>query len=85
MVRAETMDPDNASILVAGGGGVALSVTRRLKDMGSWVWMLQRSDTRRCVLGGPSAYIPSLIEEVTRHKSSSTTRAVLSVTPDGGF
>ncbi|BDA48088.1 Uncharacterized protein At2g34460, chloroplastic at C-terminar half [Coccomyxa sp. Obi] len=47
MVRAEAMDPDNASILVAGGGGVALSVTRRLKDMGSWVWMLQRSDSRR--------------------------------------
>lgn len=49
MVRAEALDPDNASILVAGGGGVALSVTRRLKDMGSWVWMLQRSDSRRSV------------------------------------
>ncbi|KAK9907542.1 hypothetical protein WJX75_005616 [Coccomyxa subellipsoidea] len=47
LVRAEALDPDNASILVAGGGGVALSVTRRLKDMGSWVWMLQRSDSRR--------------------------------------
>jgi hypothetical protein len=41
------LDPDNASILVAGGGGIALDVTRRLKDMGSWVWMLQRSDSRR--------------------------------------
>lgn len=49
LVRAEALDPDNASILVAGGGGVALSVTRRLKDMGSWVWMLQRSDSRRSV------------------------------------
>lgn len=51
-VRAQALDPDNASILVAGGGGVALSVTRRLKDMGSWVWVLQRSDTRRSALTG---------------------------------
>lgn len=41
------LDPDNASILVCGGGGVALEVTRKLKDMGSWVWMLQRSESRR--------------------------------------
>jgi hypothetical protein len=47
-IRAEALDPDNASILVAGGGGVALLVTRKLKDMGSWVWVLQRSDSRRC-------------------------------------
>ena len=48
MVKAE-MSPDNASILVCGGGGIALDVTRKLKDMGAWVWMLQRSDSRRCV------------------------------------
>ncbi len=45
-IKAE-MSPDNASILVCGGGGIALDVTRKLKDMGAWVWMLQRSDSRR--------------------------------------
>ena len=45
------LDPDNASFLIAGGGGVALEVTRQLKDMGSWVWQLQRTDARRWVLG----------------------------------
>lgn len=47
VATAADLDPDNASILVCGGGGVALAVTRRLKDMGSWVWQLQRSDSRR--------------------------------------
>jgi hypothetical protein len=41
VVAAADLDPDNASILVCGGGGVALQVTRKLKDMGSWVWMMQ--------------------------------------------
>ncbi len=49
---AYQLDPDNASILVAGGGGVALHVTRRLKNMGSWVWQLQRTDVRRKVRRG---------------------------------
>lgn len=38
------LDPDNASIMVCGGAGVALSTTRKAKDMGAWVWMMQRSD-----------------------------------------
>jgi shikimate 5-dehydrogenase len=38
---AAAIDPDNASILVCGGGGVGLAVTRKLKDMGSWVWQMQ--------------------------------------------
>lgn len=54
---AEPLDPDNASILVAGGGGIALDVTRMLKDKGSWVWMLQRSDTRRAEIEGMMAIV----------------------------
>jgi hypothetical protein len=41
VIAAADIDPDNASILVCGGGGVALHVTKKLKDMGSWVWMMQ--------------------------------------------
>jgi shikimate 5-dehydrogenase len=54
---AADVDPDNASILVCGGGGVALSVTRKLKDMGSWVWMLQRKEDRRKDIEGMMAIV----------------------------
>lgn len=30
-----------------GGGGCALQITKKLKDAGSWVWQLQRTDVRR--------------------------------------
>ncbi|KAL3140678.1 hypothetical protein ABBQ32_005241 [Trebouxia sp. C0010 RCD-2024] len=56
VVTAE-MSPDNASILVCGGGGIALDVTRKLKDMGAWVWMLQRSDSRRKEIEGMMAIV----------------------------
>ncbi|GMH40573.1 hypothetical protein BSKO_08477 [Bryopsis sp. KO-2023] len=49
------VDPDNANILVAGGGGVALMVAKRLKDMGSWVYMFQRSNTRQSEIEGMMA------------------------------
>ncbi|GMH40572.1 hypothetical protein BSKO_08476 [Bryopsis sp. KO-2023] len=49
------VDPDNASILVAGGGGVALMVAKRLKDMGSWVYMFQRSNVRQSEIEGMMA------------------------------
>ncbi|KAG7668839.1 hypothetical protein Ndes2526B_g00546 [Nannochloris sp. 'desiccata'] len=54
---AAEFDPDNASILVGGGGGVALDVTRKLKDCGSWVWQLQRTDVRRKEIEGMMAIV----------------------------
>lgn len=54
---ATALDPDNTSILVAGGGGVALEVTRKLKDMGSWVWMMQRHEERRKTIEGWMAVV----------------------------
>ena len=51
------LDPDNASILVCGGSGVALEITRKLKNMGSWVWMLQRSETNRKEIEGMMAIV----------------------------
>lgn len=54
---AAEFDPDNASILVCGGGGVALDVTRKLKDCGSWVWQLQRTDVRRKEIEGMMAIV----------------------------
>ncbi|MEW5318161.1 MAG: hypothetical protein WDW38_009406 [Sanguina aurantia] len=54
----DSLDPDNASILVAGGGGVALQVTRKLKDMGSWVWLMQRTDVRKAEIEKMMAIVP---------------------------
>lgn len=54
---AYDLDPDNASFLVCGGGGVALHVTRKLKNMGSWVWQLQRTDVRRKEIEGMMAIV----------------------------
>mmetsp|Transcript_35074 Transcript_35074/g.99452 ORF Transcript_35074/g.99452 Transcript_35074/m.99452 type:complete len:303 (-) Transcript_35074:79-987(-) len=51
------LDPDNASILVCGGGGVGLEITRQLKNWGSWVWMLQRTEERRSEIEGMMAIV----------------------------
>ena len=42
-----TIDKDNASVLVCGGGGVALLTAKKLRDLGAWVWMLQRTQNRK--------------------------------------
>lgn len=57
VIAAADLDPDNASILVCGGGGVAIKVTRKLKDMGAWVWMLQRTEDRRKDIEGMMAIV----------------------------
>lgn len=36
---------------------MALHVTRRLKNMGSWVWQLQRTDIRRKEIEGMMAIV----------------------------
>ncbi|CAG9467003.1 unnamed protein product [Pedinophyceae sp. YPF-701] len=47
-VRAmASLDPDNTNILVCGGGGVAFETAKLLKDMGAWVWMMQRTEERK--------------------------------------
>lgn len=37
----------NYTCAACGWACVALQVTRRLKDMGCWVWQMQRGDARR--------------------------------------
>jgi predicted transcriptional regulator len=48
---------DPCSILVCGGGGVAIHTTRKLKNMGSWVWQLQRTDVRRAEIEKMMAFV----------------------------
>jgi len=49
MAKKLDLDPDNTNILVCGGGGVAFETVKLLKDMGSWVWMMQRTQVRKSV------------------------------------
>ena len=46
MIRSD-LEPDNISVLVAGGSGVAMDVFRQLTAAGTWVTVLQRHDDNR--------------------------------------
>ena len=45
-IRSDS-EPDNISVLVAGGSGVAMDVFRHLTAAGTWVTVLQRHEDNR--------------------------------------
>eukprot|EP00899_Mesostigma_viride_P020142 jgi/Mesvir1/28129/Mv04704-RA.2 len=44
---AVDLDPDNTSILVVGGGGVAFELVKKLAGTGPWVTFVNRTDARK--------------------------------------
>ena len=47
VARAGDLEPDNISVLVCGGNGVAMDVFRQLTEKGTWATVLQRHETNR--------------------------------------
>lgn len=46
-VTKSDLEPDNISVLVAGGSGVAMDVFRQMTAAGTWVTVLQRHEDNR--------------------------------------
>ncbi|XP_024526953.1 uncharacterized protein LOC112345109 isoform X1 [Selaginella moellendorffii] len=73
-VRAQVAEKptiDNATVLVVGGGGVGMAVTRDLAKAGSWVTVFQRSEKfRKEVEGlGSMLAIGDVLEPLTVEKA----------------
>jgi len=55
--RCADLEPDNISVLVAGGGGVAMDVVRQITAAGSWVTVLQRKEDFRSEIEAMGAFL----------------------------
>lgn len=51
------LEPDNISVLVAGGSGVAMDVVRQLTADGTWVTVLQRKNDDRAEIEKMGAFL----------------------------
>jgi hypothetical protein len=57
VVRAGDLEPDNISVLVCGGNGVAMDVFRQLTEKGTWATVLQRHETNRKEIEGVGGFL----------------------------
>ena len=57
VARAGDLEPDNISVLVCGGNGVAMDVFRQLTEKGTWATVLQRHETNRKEIEGVGGFL----------------------------